>query len=177
MTFQEKLVTLRKGREMSQEELAEKLEVSRQAVSKWETGASLPDWDKLLALSTLFTVSADYLLREELTEPVPIGRPWGVPQEKPKRGLALWVMGWVSGGLGLVGILVFWVLSTMIASSVPAAYADETGTVWYTSQVGYAFWPFIEKYRLQALFFIFILLLCVGLFLLWSAWRRKRSCR
>ena len=66
MKFHEKLTTLRKGKEMSQEELAEKLEVSRQAVSRWETGSTLPDAGKLLKLSDLFCVSVDTLLRDAL---------------------------------------------------------------------------------------------------------------
>lgn len=47
---------------MSQEELAEKIEVSRQAISRWETGTTLPDANNILALSKLYSVTADYLL-------------------------------------------------------------------------------------------------------------------
>ena len=65
MKFYEKLTTLRKGAGMSQEELAEKLEVSRQAVSRWEAGNTLPDAGNLLRLSDLFSVSVDALLRDE----------------------------------------------------------------------------------------------------------------
>ena len=73
MTLNEKLAALRREQGLSQEDLAGRLEVSRQAVSKWETGASAPDLEKLLALSDLFAVSADYLLRDEETVPFPIG--------------------------------------------------------------------------------------------------------
>lgn len=66
MTMAEKLIALRKSRGWSQEDLAEQLDVSRQSVSKWESGASLPDLDRLLNLSRLFGVSTDYLLRDEL---------------------------------------------------------------------------------------------------------------
>lgn len=66
MTMAEKLIALRKQRGWSQEDLAEQLDVSRQSVSKWESGASLPDLDRVLNLSRLFGVSTDYLLRDEL---------------------------------------------------------------------------------------------------------------
>lgn len=66
MILSEKIMELRKKKGWSQEELAEKLEISRQSVSKWESGASIPDIDRILALSRLFEVSTDYLLKDEL---------------------------------------------------------------------------------------------------------------
>lgn len=68
MTFGEKLYALRRAAGYSQEDLAEKLEVTRQAVSRWEGGAVLPDAPNLLQLGRLFDVSIDYLLKDELTE-------------------------------------------------------------------------------------------------------------
>lgn len=65
MTINEKISVLRRNLGMSQDELAEKLDVSRQSVSKWESGKSLPETDKVLALSKLFNVSADFLLDDE----------------------------------------------------------------------------------------------------------------
>lgn len=64
MTFPEKLTALRKQQGLSQEELAQKLFVSRQAVSRWESGATLPDAANLLQLSDLFGVTTDSLLRD-----------------------------------------------------------------------------------------------------------------
>jgi len=60
----EKIINLRKSRGWSQEELAERLDVSRQSVSKWESGVSNPELDKIVAMSTLFGVSTDYLLKD-----------------------------------------------------------------------------------------------------------------
>lgn len=68
MKFEEKLMMLRKSRGMSQEDLAEKLQVSRQAVSRWESGATWPDVPNLIQLSALFGVTTDYLVREECEE-------------------------------------------------------------------------------------------------------------
>lgn len=68
MKFEEKLVQLRKEHKLSQEQLAEKLGVSRQAVSRWESGETTPDMVNLLGLCNIFDVSADYLLRDEKSE-------------------------------------------------------------------------------------------------------------
>ena len=65
MTFGEKLLKLRKESGLSQEGLAEKLNVSRQAVSRWENEGILPDCPNLLELSHLFGVSTDYLLHDD----------------------------------------------------------------------------------------------------------------
>lgn len=68
MILAEKIVYLRKKKGWSQEELAEKLDISRQSVSKWELDASIPDLDKIVKLSELFGVTTDYLLKEEIQE-------------------------------------------------------------------------------------------------------------
>lgn len=65
MTFAEKLKSIRKQAGMSQEQLAEKLGVSRQAVAKWETDAGIPDIENIMAVSALFDISIDELLSNE----------------------------------------------------------------------------------------------------------------
>lgn len=76
MTLGEKLQTLRQQKGLSQEQLAERLEVSRQSVSKWESGQSRPDMDKLVVLAELFGVSTDYLLKEDGEGPKPSKSRW-----------------------------------------------------------------------------------------------------
>lgn len=66
MKFEEKLIKLRKEKILSQEELAEKLEVTRQTISKWELGQSKPDMDKLVEMSKFFEVPVDSLTNENL---------------------------------------------------------------------------------------------------------------
>lgn len=68
MTTGEKLALLRKKSGMTQEELSERLEVSRQSVSRWEMNAAFPETEKLIKLSKIFGASIDYLLREEVLE-------------------------------------------------------------------------------------------------------------
>lgn len=66
MKLNEKLVSLRKAQKLNQAQAAEALNVSRQAISTWETGAVLPSTDSLKALSRLYQVPVDHLLREEM---------------------------------------------------------------------------------------------------------------
>ena len=75
MIFADKLIQLRKKSGWSQEELAQQLNVSRQAVSKWEGAQSVPDLDRILQLSRLFGVSTDYLLKDELEEHAVVDAP------------------------------------------------------------------------------------------------------
>lgn len=69
MILAQKIVELRKRAGMSQEELAQKIGVSRQSVSKWESAQSTPDMNRILALSELFGVSTDYLLKDDVESP------------------------------------------------------------------------------------------------------------
>lgn len=64
MTFGEKLFKLRKEKGLSQEALAEKLNTTRQAISKWENGQGFPETEKLLMIGNIFEVSIDYLLKD-----------------------------------------------------------------------------------------------------------------
>lgn len=73
--FHDNLVQLRKLNHMSQEQLAEKLNVSRQTLSKWETGESLPDIEKCRLLAELFGVSLDDLVKYESGEYYGLGVP------------------------------------------------------------------------------------------------------
>lgn len=82
MTFHEKLQSFRRERHLSQEELADRLEVSRQAISKWEVG-EIPNLENLVKLSRFFGCSLDYLVNDEVEEPaVPTGET--APAEKRK---------------------------------------------------------------------------------------------
>ena len=68
MIMADKIIELRKKNGWSQEELAEKLGVSRQSVSKWESAQSVPDLKKILTMSEIFGVSTDYLLKDEVED-------------------------------------------------------------------------------------------------------------
>ncbi|MBE6578030.1 MAG: helix-turn-helix transcriptional regulator [Ruminococcaceae bacterium] len=68
MILADKIIKLRKKNGWSQEELAEKMNVSRQAVSKWESAQTIPDLEKILQLGRLFGVTTDYLLKDEIED-------------------------------------------------------------------------------------------------------------
>ena len=63
MTIADRIQSLRKAKGMSQEELADAIGVSRQAVSKWESEQTTPDLDKIVVMSDVFEVTTDYLLK------------------------------------------------------------------------------------------------------------------
>ena len=66
MNFAKNLQILRKLTNMTQEELAERMDVARQTVSKWEIGTALPEVEKLVALCEMFSCSIDQLLRDNM---------------------------------------------------------------------------------------------------------------
>lgn len=68
MILADKIMKLRKQCGWSQEELAEQLGISRQSVSKWESGTSIPDLEKIIKMSGIFGVTTDYLLKDEIEE-------------------------------------------------------------------------------------------------------------
>ena len=101
MLLGEKLRRLRIARQLSQEQLAEKLQVSRQAISKWELGESMPDTENLILLSKFYGVSIDYLLLNELNISSEL-------ETKRSRSFPIFIFG--MGGLiiGLTLSIVLW---------------------------------------------------------------------
>jgi len=113
MSLAEKILQLRTAQNLSQGDLAERLDVSRQSVSKWETGQSVPDLDKIIKLADLFGITVDELVREdslpEAESPQPTPEPQVIYVEKsPERtpaqitGIILMVLGGLSIVLGLL---------------------------------------------------------------------------
>ena len=107
MTLAEKLLSLRVEKGLSQEDLAEQMGVSRQSVSKWETGQSVPDLDKIIKLADLFGVSVDELVREgERPQPPEQPEPKVIYVEREKRGLTpVQTLGVVTEVAGLLLVL------------------------------------------------------------------------
>lgn len=85
MILADKIIDLRKKNGWSQEELAEKLGVSRQAVSKWESAQAIPDLGRVLAMADLFSVTTDYLLRDENEAPTPAAVEDGASESSVRR--------------------------------------------------------------------------------------------
>ena len=106
----EKIYTLRRKSGLSQEQLAEKIGVSRQAISKWEGGLSTPELDKLKALSECFQISLDELTGNQPTPPKPDPPVPRSPGES-KAGIFLCL-------LGAVSLLLFGLLTVLRPSSI-----------------------------------------------------------
>lgn len=121
-----KISFCRKKAGLSQEALATRLNISRQAVSRWETGEAVPDTEKIVQLSRLFQVSTDYLLLDEIEEPLTGQNPAGIQTDhaKEKRKYLRIYFGKCLLVIGLIALAV-----TLIGAGV---YADSLNE-WYTA--------------------------------------------
>ena len=163
MKLSEKIVRLRKARGMSQEALAEQLDVSRQAVSRWEVGSALPDAGNVLQLSRLFGVTADYLLDDEYTGEQ--ASPAGSHSRQKNGGWLRKTVGLSIGGFGLLCNLAIYVLSRFIEVMVPHV-THENSETWYTyssSITARSYKYFIREYKLEFLVALFWILAAIGL--------------
>lgn len=179
--FGEKIRALRMQQGLSQEQLAEVCGVSRQAISKWERGDSLPDTERLMQLCRYFHVSADFLLFD-----TPLEQASNSPQvetsakDASSRPFVLthayvWIAAVVTA-LGGLGLLVMWVLSTMIPSSLPVESPELDGSIGVWMVTSFEFTDFITYYRLQVLCWICLALILIGVgMLLHRLYRRHFS--
>ncbi len=154
MTFGEKLALLRRQAAMSQEELADKLAVSRQAISRWELGSSLPETQKILQISRVFDVSCDYLLKDDMEQDgspqMPAPPPAAVGgHSRTARFLAL------AGG---IGALAFWILSAVYPAETWSSVAGQSGVTVKTGLLG-----FLDYHDMGLLFALCCLALAAGL--------------
>ena len=107
MTLGEKILALRKARGWSQEELAGRIGVTRQALSRWESDAAIPDTVNVVQLADLFGVSTDYLLRDGRTEE------WAdLPAEERTKERR--ILAWAITALGAAGTLVTLILGCLL---------------------------------------------------------------
>lgn len=137
MTIGEKIYTLRKSSGWSQEELADRIGVTRQAVSRWEADSAKPDADKIIELCDLFQISADYLLRDVEPEATP-----AAPAPSPTPGFTpVRFFGALLAGFALVILAVLVVVGQVEGYQI---YRDGVG---YDGFVSYLFendlWGFL----------------------------------
>lgn len=105
MNIADRIQNLRKARGISQEELADKIGVSRQAVSKWESEQSTPDIEKIILLSNYFETTTDYLLK---------GTPPVGESEKQWSAMLFTMAGTILNGIGLVSSIIIWLERQMV---------------------------------------------------------------
>lgn len=121
-----KISFCRKKAGLSQEALATRLNISRQAVSRWETGEAVPDTEKIVQLSRLFQVSTDYLLLDEIKEPLTGQNPTGI-QTGPAKEKRKYLRIYFGKCLLVIGLIAL--AAILIGAGV---YADSL-TSWYTA--------------------------------------------
>ncbi len=121
-----KISFCRKKAGLSQEALATRLNISRQAVSRWETGEAVPDTEKIVQLSRLFQVSTDYLLLDEIEEPLTGENPAGI-QTGPAKEKRKYLRIYFGKCLLVIGLIAL--AAILIGAGV---YADSL-TSWYTA--------------------------------------------
>lgn len=148
MTLSEKILYCRRKAGLSQEALAEQLGVSRQAISKWETGDATPEIGKLKALAEAFHVTTDWLLSEDEPEAAPESNTAPEPREKNTErtwvdalpgfvGTMIRRYGWLYGvytALGGLGFIVVGALARILTRQMFSGFGMDYGgweTVWY----------------------------------------------
>lgn len=128
MTIGEKILNLRKARGWSQEELAERVGVSRQAVSRWESDSAKPDADKIISVCDLFGVSADYLLRDaamaDSVDPA-------AKQEGSRKNSIIQVAGLVLLCLSILLVSILAIFGSIHGGTHHIMYADGRNVTYY----------------------------------------------
>jgi transcriptional regulator with XRE-family HTH domain len=176
MKLGKKIQAARKQRGLSQEQLAEQLTVSRQAISKWELDESVPDTENIVQLTKLFGVSADYLLNDDYESdgdiPAVKMTVADIRQTQTKRRQS-WCYGLIA--FGLAGVFTLWILSSAIvarktvpdykggpstevveiygeAEAAPEGEGSGTTYFWTTIEVRGDLGAFLQTYSLVGLF-------------------------
>jgi len=174
MRFNEKLKNLRKGKNITQEKLAESLNVSRQAVSKWESGDVMPEIDKIVELAKMYDISLDYLLTDKTENPHVTDQKANKVYDEPKSNKfnKIFIAGIVFFSTGFIGVLVFVVLAVLNHITVMNGRGIHTG-----------FGAFLEATNLLPLFVLCCICSLTGLFMMMdirnhckkilNVWRRQ----
>ena len=127
MILADKITNLRKKNGWSQEELAEKIQVSRQAVSKWEGAQTVPDLEKILALSKLFGVTTDYLLKDEMEDEEFTDEPDRTPVKRVSLALANEFLEWRRRAAKRIATAAFLCIVAVIPLLLLAAASEAPG--------------------------------------------------
>ncbi len=170
MRLHEKIYQLRKQAEMSQEEAAGRLNISRQALSRWENGTAQPAANNIVEIGKLFGVTTDYLLNDEYESELDVPAVKSVFQKAHYNGCRMLGIG--TAVIGFLGNLMIYIVSRCVKVNVPLRTYDETtGRYWYhydnVPRIDYAY--FVREYRLEVIVAVLWILVLVGIgFILWS---------
>ena len=175
MTFGEKLTRLRKREGLSQEALAERLDVSRQAVSRWEQSTALPDAAKLLPCAKLFSVNVEWLLDDARNweDQAQSAEPAQETETRAAHGDRRWyIAGGIVTGAGALGLVVMGILSAVFPAVVSEAPIGADWVHVYTGLAG-----FLKLHGVEWLFTLWAAAALAGLWLLAQPALRRREKR
>lgn len=172
MTFAEKLTQLRKRESYTQEELADILQVSRQAISRWEMGTAVPDSSNLLRISKLFKVSADYLLNDDYESDgdIPAVQENSRTLEKKYNGIIRIVVGSMFAGLGAIGMFIMGIIG-----SVGDYEVSRLATGGGVMVIARGFKAYLISQNIEWLFVMCIIALVVGLLVIVAPMVKKKK--
>lgn len=161
MTFGEKLKELRKKQGWTQEEMADKIMVSRQALSKWESEAAIPDTENVLQISRLFGVSTDYLLNDEYESDndIPAVQTKSKTLTKRYSGIMYAVTGGITSAIGAAGALIMAIWGSIVSPVI--SYPSPEGNEPSIAKTGLP--AFLELNNIGWLFTLCIILFLTGI--------------
>ena len=164
MDLAEKIQKLRKQKGLSQEQLADKLGISRQSISKWEADQASPEIDKIVKLSEIFEVSTDYLLKDKSEQKSElIVESYQRKQDiKMKVGITLFL-------ISIAGIMLFWILSIIFPAQVYNQYGKLI--------IGLNAFLLTNRATSLFVFFIAIGIISIAIIIYSSIKKRKRNKR
>ena len=190
MTLGKQILNLRNEHHLSQADLAEKIGVSRQSISKWETGASIPDLNKLIVLSDIFSVSLDVLVKnQEPVEKEGAQEKGFTPQEMPVKYPPRKIVGYILLGVGLLSVVLGLTVNILLSflggylllcSIICLTFKNYPGLVigWGIFSLVYGFIPIAFNYTEETMKSYLILSWCViSFFLLLVFFTAKRLYR
>lgn len=159
MNLAEKLQQLRKRNNLSQEQLADKLGISRQSISKWESGQSAPEIDKIVQLSEIFSVTTDYLLKDIKEYPEnSVLSAKDKNQNSSNKRLRL-IIGTICIVFSIISIFIIWLLSKIYPA--PIVFYNTTTKKWLVG-----FDNFLWIHGLEGFYKLCLLIALVGIIFL-----------
>lgn len=169
MTFGEKLQKLRKSKGWTQEDLAAQISISRQALSKWEQGAVVPDTENVLQISKIFGVSTDYLLNDDYESDgdIPAVHASAEFLEKNYKSKTRTIIGMCISCLGVVAFVVLYIVGMYSSVTYPASGG--------TNDVVSGFGVFISANRLEWIVGLCVLTVIAGAGIALSALFQKKK--
>ena len=166
MTLGEKILSMRKARGWSQEELADRAGVSRQAVSRWESGSAKPDAEKIIVICDLFGISADYLLRDNYE-----GERTAGAAAQTESGNPVNIRRKILKGYAMASAAALFVMM-IISSAFPVTWVPRkllaSGEKIMPEDLIRGLPAFVLHYNLEWLFALVLMGIAVGLVLIWQ---------